>query len=905
MLDIEGFGSRVRTNPHQRATRDGLYNIIKRGFEAANISWADCYHEDRGDALFILAPADIDKTTFVDRLPFFIVSQIRIHNDTHIAPQRIRLRMSIHAGEVQYDDHGVTSSSLTLAFRLNAAIPLKDALASSPGLLAMIVSEWFYEDVVRHCPGAAPATYRPVQVEVKEINTIGWITLPDHPYPLRKPADTTSSYGTQHFAPPLNRTYTSSNPNVLAPDTERPRSHTPVPRQLPPPPTHFVGRIQELELLTNALNDSVDAGSTVLISPLAGTGGIGKTWLALYWAHQVVDRFPDGQLFVDLRGFSPDSNPMSPWTALRGFLDALGVGPDQLPADPHAQAALYRSLTAERRILILLDNAANSTQISPLLPGRGPSTVVVTSRRTLNTLISRHGARHLHLSALPPAEAHALLEDWLGSDRVDAEARSVDEIISHCNGLALALGLIAGRAYSHPQIALTQIAIELRDIGLQALDDDDPTASLPAVLSWSYDALTPEQKSVFSLLGVAPGPDISLPAVAQLTNLDILQARRILLSLEESSLLDRDSYGRFSMHDLIRSYAASTAHRSIQKDTRTAAILRVIDFYLHTAFEADRRLRPHRRPIVLDPPLNEKSFPISTYQEALTWYDAEYFNLLAAIDYAATHESKRHAWQIAWTMTNFFRVRGLWQNWAETHSAMIRLAAHEVQPTILARLRHDLAWAYSHLGQWSDAISECMIALELFKGGRDDYGHALCLGLFGAIYTRREEYEIALGYYRESLSVNTDSNDMLQAHALLGIGRIFGKTGRFEAATEYCNKAIAAYQKAGNRNDEARSRDALGEVLAASGNHDDAVACYEGAFKLFTESGELFGQAETLHHLAKSLESIGKLEQARSSWQKAFAIVDALRHPLREEIQIRLAAHHPSGAASDTPDFED
>lgn len=276
VLDVEGFGDRRRTNPHQRGVRDGLYNVVRTAFDTVGVPWADCYHEDRGDAVFVLAPAGIAKAVFVESLPHALVTALRVHNDTQPDPQRIRLRMALHAGEVNYDDHGVTSASLTLTFRLCNAKPLKTALKTSPGVLALITSSWFFDDVVRHTPGAAPATYRPVSITEKETRTLAWLTRPDHPYP----------------------------PDTGTLDAPRPDTRH-APRQLPLAVRDFTGRTDQLAMLDALLPPDGTNPHTVIITAIDGAAGIGKTSLAVHWAHYAQHQFPDGTLHVNLRGYGP------------------------------------------------------------------------------------------------------------------------------------------------------------------------------------------------------------------------------------------------------------------------------------------------------------------------------------------------------------------------------------------------------------------------------------------------------------------------------------------------------------------------------------------------------------------------------------------------------------------------
>jgi DNA-binding SARP family transcriptional activator len=280
----------------------------------------------------------------------------------------------------------------------------------------------------------------------------------------------------------LHQRILTADPALALPSTPR-LPDTPgsvVPRQLPAPPRGFTGRTRELTALNAAADTDNDA---MMISVIAGALGVGKTWLALHWAHRNIERFPDGQLFVDLRGFSPDNRPMLPKVAMRGFFDAFGVDPDQLPVDPHAQAARYRSLVANKRMLIVLDNASDTTQVAALLPGTPTCMVLVTSRRHLSGLIAEHGAGHLSLDALSDAEARALLVTRLGAERVAAEPAAINDLVACCGRIPLALSIIAGRAHTHPHLPLATLTAELRDAGLDTFEEEDRATILPTVLS--------------------------------------------------------------------------------------------------------------------------------------------------------------------------------------------------------------------------------------------------------------------------------------------------------------------------------------------------------------------------------------------------------------------------------------
>ena len=436
VVDVEAFGDRRRTNRHQIAVRDGLWRAAKWAFRQAGIRWACCHREDRGDGMLILAPAQVPKARFADALPRALVTALAEHNRGRCAEERIRLRMAVHAGEVTYDRHGVAGAPVNLAFRLVEADPLKAALASSSGMLAVITSQWFFDEVIRHLPSSGPASYRPVRVLVKETSTTAWICLPDDPYPADEDA----------ALPP---------PSLVM-----------APRQLPAVVAGFVGRAAELAALDSLLEESADAG-TVMISVIGGTAGVGKTSLAAHWAHKVAGRFPDGQLYVDLRGFDSSGSPVTSADAVRGFLDAFEVPPERVPVGLDAQAALYRSLLAGRRVLVVADNARDADQVRPLLPGSAGCVVVVTSRNRLTSLITAEGARPLTLDLLTCEEARQLLSRRIGADRVAAEPKATERIIALCARLPLALGIVAARAAANPRFPLETLAGELRDAPAQ------------------------------------------------------------------------------------------------------------------------------------------------------------------------------------------------------------------------------------------------------------------------------------------------------------------------------------------------------------------------------------------------------------------------------------------------------
>jgi tetratricopeptide (TPR) repeat protein len=740
---------------------------------------------------------------------------------------------------VVFDGHGVTSTAVTTAFRLLDAPPVRQALAQSPGLVALVVSRWLFEEVVRHSAVLDPTTFRPVPVEAKEVHDTAWIALPDHPYP--------------------------ADPTVLDRPTPDGTGHRP--RQLPGAPARFVGREDYLTDLDHALTAA--RGTAVLISALGGAGGIGKTWLALQWAHRHTDRFPDGQLFVDLRGFSPDSPPLPPAAAVRGFLDALGVDPGSLPVDLDAQAALYRSLVADRRMLIVLDNAATTDQVVPLLPGTPACTVLVTSRTKLASLIDRHGAHHLQLDVLSHEEAHALLAERLGDKRLAAEPEATDELIELCGRYPLALSITARHASLRPHAPLAEFAAELRELGLDMLDNDDPAASLPAVLSWSLRGRTAELRQVFALLGTAPGPDIDLPAATSLTGLPEAQTRKALRALEDHSLLDRHPHGRYRMHDLVRAYAATT---HLPEPVRHAAVTRVVDFYLHTAATADRLLNPRLPPpIRLDPPTpGTRPHSPSDHPAALAWMDTHHTHLLAAQHTAARHHRHQAVWHLAWTLSTFHYRRGHRHDDLAVWRAATDAATHLPDPTTRTLAHRFLGHAHAELGQHEQAVGHLHQALALAEHHQDPTQQAHTQHALAWAWQRRGDDRRALEHAGHALDLYlTLDQPTWKAAALNQVGWYSARVGDYDTAREHCQTALTLFRSHHSPTGEAAALDSLGFIDHHTGHHQQAVHHYQQALTVFRTLGDTTEAANTLESLGHPHFALGHHEQARAVWQEA------------------------------------
>ena len=659
---------------------------------------------------------------------------------------------------------------------------------------------------------------------------------------------------------------TSLDPVLAAAATRRDNA----PRQLIGAPRHFIGRDAEMAQLTADLDGAVETGGTVLISALAGAGGIGKTVLALHWAYHNLHRFPDGQLFVDLQGFSPVGEPLEPAGALRGFLDALGVPADRIPTDLPAMAAQFRSAMAGKRMLILLDNAATADQVVSLLPDSPTCTVIVTSRRHLAGLVTRHGARHLQLGILSNAEAHRLLVDWLGIDRIDAEPTAVDELLTCCGGFPLALGIVAARACMNPRTPLAKLAAELRDdtTRLGALDDHEPTASLPAVLSWSLRALTDDQTRTFALLGIAPGTEISLPAAASLTARSEGQVRAVLRELENASLVHQHVPGRYRMHDLIRLSATDIAHQELPESVRESALRRVVDFYLHTAQTADQCLHPHPTPIPTDPPapgcLNH---PIPDTAAALTWFDTEHSCLLGAQQTALTRDWHQVVWNLAWSVSTFHDRRGHHHDRLAVWQAAFTSAAYIPIPAARIDAHRHLGYAYAEVDRHDDAVHHLNQALTLAEHRHDH--QARIHGMLAWAWGRQGEDRRALEHATHARNLyRTLDNPMSEAISLNLVGWYAAQLGEYDTAREHCQAALVL-QRRHHPDGQAATLDSLGYIEHRSGHHDQAIQHYRQALERLRELGNTYQLADTLDGLGHPHIALGEHEQARTAWREA------------------------------------
>ncbi|GGY52780.1 AfsR/SARP family transcriptional regulator [Streptomyces djakartensis] len=664
------------------------------------------------------------------------------------------------------------------------------------------------------------------------------------------------------------------------------------PAQLPADLPTFVGRRAELD---HALALLPEPGrrpvSTVVISAINGMGGVGKTTLAIHWAHRIAHRFPDGQLFVNLRGFGPEDSAMSPSEAVRGFLDALGVAPQRIPAGLDAQAALYRTLIADKRILILLDNARDAEQVRPLLPGTPNCLVIITSRDQLRGLIAASGANPLALGPLTAADAREALARRLGADRVAAEPDAVEEIVALCAKLPLALAVVSARAAAHPTFSLASIAAVLRQThgSLEGFRDTDAFSDARTVFSWSYRVLTPPAARLFRLLALHPGPDLSEPVAAGLAGLPARETRQLLTELTTAHLLTEHEPGRHVLHDLLRAYATELLDAETSAEERQAALHRMCEHYLHSARLAARLIAPHRADI--DPgPVGEGAQPVEPvdHRQAMDWFATEHKVLMAVILLACETGFDSHAWQLAWQLQPYLERRGYWHDQATAQHMALTAAEQQSDLASQARAHECLGAAYTQLGH-DDARTHIDRAFELYGELGDTAAQAgICLVLVMALH-RSGENQKARDHAQRALALHRAAGDRAgAAQSISAIGWCHTVLGDHARAIALCWYALTLHGEVGNLRWQAATWNTLGYAHHGLGDNRTAITCYQYAIDLFRNLQDTPNEAGTLARLGDALHATGDVDKARTAWQHALITLEALDRPEADEVRARL-----------------
>ncbi len=689
-----------------------------------------------------------------------------------------------------------------------------------------------------------------------------------------------------------------------------------VPRELPGPVPEFVGRDAELAALTELAQQAARGGPTaVVISAIGGTAGVGKTALAVHWAHHVAEQFPDGQLYVNLRGYDPDQ-PVTAADALARFLRALGVEGQAIPVGEEERAARYRSLLTGKRMLLVLDNASDAAQVRPLLPGSQGCAVVVTSRDALAGLIARDGAVRLDLDLLPLQDAVELLRKLIGS-RASADPAAAEQLAVQCCRLPLALRVAAELAAARPASLLHDLVAELSDqqLRLDLLDaGGDPRTAVRAVFSWSYGHLDAEAAHGFRLAGLHPGPDLDPYAIAALTATPLGQARHVLDVLARAHLIQPATAGRYGMHDLLRAYARELATATDGGQEEHAALTRLFDYYLAAAAAAMDILysaEAHWRPHIATTQAFVPAMPGEA--SARAWLDQERANLTAVVAYCAGSGWPRHATDLAATMFRYLTYGSHLTEAQVIYGHALQAARQSGDVAAEASALNGLGGIGMKKGHFRDAASHYQAALERYRHCSDRQGEARVLQNLGVTEQQLHNHGSAADYYRQAISAYEDADDSLgavraltylataeaelgrydqaaedlqralpvlreandqvrEAEALAGIGELVRRQGQLTLAAEYFEQALTIFRRADSPTGAADQLYNLGNVSLRQNEHQQAIGYLRQAIAQYRQAGEQHGEAVTLMSLAEALHEVGQSAAARAELTSALRL---------------------------------
>jgi len=665
------------------------------------------------------------------------------------------------------------------------------------------------------------------------------------------------------------------------------------PAQLPPRTATFVGRAEQLAYLDSVI--AADAPPFPVTCALYGTAGVGKTSLAVHWGHQVRDRFPDGQLYVNLRGFDPEGRATGPAAVIRGFLVALGVAARQIPAEPDAQAALYRTVVADKRLLILLDNARDADQVRPLLPGSGAGMVIVTSRDRLTGLVAVDGAHPVTVDLLSHAESHSLLAARLGQARIEADPRATDLIIDRCARLPLALAVAAAqlRQSGAPIATLAADLAHARD-RLDVLNGGEPSSEPRAVFSWSYSTLSGAAAGLFRLLGLHPGRDLSVAAAASLAGCPVRAVRPLLSELTRASLVFEQPPGRFGCHDLLRAYAAELADLAETPQSRRQAVRRLLDHYLHSAYEADRLLTPARDRAELQAAASGVTAENHTdLRLASAWLDVEHEVLLRVSDHAFDDGWDYHCVNLYFALQHHLDWRGDWHDAIELGGRAARSARHIEDHAVQSRVHRLLAHSLMRVGRYDEATRELTHALDVCRRAGDLRGQAHAHRTIALVWGAQDRYHEALLEDKRALELYQSIGYAGgEAYSLNAVGWDLAQLGAYDEALIHCEQALPLNVKIDSAVGEANVWDSLGYIHHRLGRLDDAVACYKRALELFRSLGDRHEVTSTLERLGDAHRAGGDAESARDCWNQALHGYRSLDRPEAAAVEAKLRGLH-------------
>lgn len=854
-FDVEDFSARYRDDRARLAVRAAMFALVRAAFATSGVDWEVCLCQDCGDGALVVVPADVSKVLLLDPLLPALSDALAAHNRAAPQTERIRLRVAVHAGEITYDEHGVSGHDLVVVSRLLDATELRHALARTDVPLVVGVTELLYDTIVRHgYRGIEPATYHPVVVRVKKTRLRAWIHLPGARVP----------------------------PSVA--ERQEPDATEVSPRRLLPAVPILVGRDVEQRLL-----DKLDTECRLLV--VVGPPGVGKSSVALWWAHQVLDHYPDGQLYADLGG---PAGSVTVEQVLGQFLRALGVPTARVPVHIDEQAALFRAMTADLRLLVVLDAVEAAAQVRTLLPSSPDCMVIATSRSRLSGLVTS-GGRLVELDPMPEQDGIELLARLVGADRVEREREWSRQLAVLCGGLPLAVCVAAARLVAHPRWSVervvTDLADERRRLARLSIPGD---LSVQVVFDMSYQALSAPAARLYRYLGLHPGQDFEVGLVAAALAAPVAEAESLVDELVTANLVDDVSADRCRLHDLIRLHARQQAMEVEPEAARALAVRRMLDWYLYTATTAGSMVTPHRTDVRRDfvqIPVEPTTF--AGHADALEWLDRERANLLAAARAAAGHGWHATAWQLADAMWGLFLYRAYYHDWLQFDLLAVRETEEDANREAQAGANDRLGLLFHAIHRNDEALTHMSRAAEIWRDLGDRHRIASSMERFGFAYLDQGRIELALDHFEQAL---TGYRELRQPRsvglALVSIGRALTTADRPAEAEPSLTEAVAVLDglDVPDPYNAARARIALARVEIRLGGRDDAEERLREAAATMHSVNSPLGQADASWALGELYEYAGDVRKARTHYERTEAIfarlgnqgVDRVREHIRQ-----------------------
>jgi tetratricopeptide (TPR) repeat protein len=670
-------------------------------------------------------------------------------------------------------------------------------------------------------------------------------------------------------------------------EREAPARTVAVPAQLPRILADFTGRRAQLTTLRDLFGDedALEAGGVLVISAMTGAGGVGKTSLALQLAHEVRERYGDGQLFVNLRGTS--RTPMRTGEALTQFLMSLGVPLEAVPAGDDGKATLFRSMMASRRMLIVLDDVRDAAHARDLIPGAGPHAVLITSRSRLPALDSTH---RLALDVMEPEEARELLARLVGEERLREEPGATSDILRSCAGLPLAIRIVAGRLIAAPAMRLGTLAELLADQNRRLDELEIEDQAVRASFGAGYDLLTAEQAHVFRMLGLWTGPSVSPLAVAALCDRPLAWAQSVLGQLSSLHLLVAVQSECYALHDLLHLFAAERAAQDEPGEERAAAVHRLLAWYLSAATAGSLALNPDAQLPPGDPVETATPIPVLDPAEvALRWYEAERANLVAAVRQAAEAGFHSLAWRLAKTLWAFFNLRKYWDDWDQTARLALAAARQGGDPEGEAIILNHLGHLAHDLHRFDDMETHCRAALEIQRRRGDRQGVATALGNLGVAYRKLGRLEDAYENQLQTLALFTELGDVYSEGVIRhNMVRILQDLHRPAEALEQCLRSLDVFRSLGNTYAEGGALNTAALTCLLLGEHQRALDYATGALAIRTATDDQHGQARSLDTLGQILSALGREEEAQSHWTRSLHLFTELNDSYATTLKARL-----------------